>query len=431
MSKGFIEHYIDYQNLRTNAPDIYGTHLAIQLLGHAMGPYSVCQIQPRAIHHNSYICLIGESGRARKSTAQNDVIKYLYPKEILGSNSFSPEGLLRELQDKSNHLISHYGELSTLLRGIISGGMANIKEISNDIFMCPEEYTKRLTDKNRSYSIKKPYLSLSSTCTEDEFFPNLNPDMVHGGFLPRWLLVYSNPPVYRPRTALPENIREIENSLTLLIRGVYNWFRDNPINFKLSSDALTAYDNICRELNDDSRWDSVQPFVVRYQNYIISYADILLLSDKIGESYLANLTKITKLTNITNPPRVALDTLASEASSVQSDYIKRAWDLIKPCLEYARNCVKYVDEDFIVKKLATVIDKKAPIAWTDAGQRSHLDKNKFKLAFETLSERDLIFSFKKTTQVRGTKIQRIICKTEYKRTPKCGNCEYEQYCQME
>jgi len=149
MSGTFIDTFLEYFNMRTNSPKIYGTHLAIQMLGHAMGNNTVCLMQPSAVNHNIYLALIGQSGKAMKTTAQQEIVAPLYPNEVVGDNSFSPEGLLRALQENP-HLICHLGEFSQLLGGMKRGGyMSNLKEISNEIFSCPSTYKKRLTDKKK------------------------------------------------------------------------------------------------------------------------------------------------------------------------------------------------------------------------------------------------------------------------------------------
>jgi len=66
---------------------------------------------------------------------------------------------------------------------------------------------------------------LSTTCTEEEFWPNLTGDMVHGGFLPRWLLVHSESPPWRRRESLPDNISFLENTFRNIIFNLYNYFR--------------------------------------------------------------------------------------------------------------------------------------------------------------------------------------------------------------
>ena len=94
-----------------------------------MGRKSKCSIQPRAVHFNINNALIGLSGKSLKTTAQMDIMNPIIPKKHRGPTSFSPEGLLRELQDQP-HLLCSMGEFSTVLRGIKGGGqMVRFKEI--------------------------------------------------------------------------------------------------------------------------------------------------------------------------------------------------------------------------------------------------------------------------------------------------------------
>jgi len=235
-----IEAYMRYQDLRTSSPKKYGAHLMIQLLGHSLGRESVCRIQPKAVHHNIYLALMGKSGLTRKTTAQDTILSPLIPIENLGTKHFSPEGLLKDLE-KQPQLLCPLGEFSTLLRGIKAGGyVSNFKEIANDLFNCPNTYTKKLKRKSDSYFLEKPYLSMSTTCTEEEFFPNLTPDMLHGGFLPRWIVVKGETK-NRDRGDLDPIVDELEIKFRTIIKKCYEIFNEKPIIFNLDKNAKKYY----------------------------------------------------------------------------------------------------------------------------------------------------------------------------------------------
>ena len=428
---GYIDLFKVYQNARTNAPEIYGIHLSIQLIGHTLSRNSICNIQPRAVTHNINLCLLGPSG-CKKSTAQ-EIIENIYPDDVKGTKHFTPEGLLRLLEEQPQ-TICPLGEFSTLLRGIKdSSYLVNFKEISNDLFNCPSIYKKRLSKKSDSYELKEPYLSMNSTCTEEEFFFNVTKDMVHGGFLPRWLLINGDAK-YRKRCKLDNIIYEFERVFKNIINTLYNYFRKNPLNFELDEAALEVYDKICKELSEDPIWENIQPFVTRYANYIITYADIILVSDMIGEVTLAELTRLAELTKINMPYEFQdegiLNVLVNLVNPVNlgAEYIERAWVLIKPQLEYAKKIVKYVDEDQILAKLEQIIDRYTPLTKSDALRRTHLKSTEFSQALITLTEREYAFKFEIIYNRMGLKTLTIICKRTYKETDKCNSCRWRNNC---
>jgi len=427
----FIDAYGVYHNMRTVAPKQFGVHLAIQLLGHSMGRNSFCRIQPRAIHMNTYLGLNGPSGRGKKTTAQNDVASPLIPYEFRGYSSYSPEGLMRALSETHN-VNAPLGEFSSTLRSIkMNGNMSNFKEITNDLWDVPSSYKKKLT--NELYELDTPYLSMSTTCTEEEFYKNIDGPMVHGGFLPRWLFVYGTTP-HRKRTKLPKNIDIIEQLFSIIIQSCYNYFVANPVTFELLDEAEDYFDEICVEWEDNEDWENVQPFVSRYESYIIKYACILKISELVGRAYLTYLTKLTTLTNLTDLTKdndVNLVYLVKAVKSVTVDGvisinstdIERAYHLIKPCLTYAKKITQYVDEDLLIVKLKRVFDKFGlPIEHSKSMQYSHLTKPQMKIATDTLYERKEVTIATIVQNKKGTKVSTVYC------NKKCTDCMYSTDC---
>ena len=388
----FIKLYEQYQNLRTASPPVFGKHLAIQCLGHSLGRDSINKIQPRAIRHNTNLVLLGPSGRSMKTTAQEEIMLPLYPQEHKGPSHFSPEGLLTSLS-RQPQLICPLGEFSTILGGIRKGNyLENFKEISNELFTCPETYIKQLS--SSEYSIEKPYLSLNTTCTVESYKSNIKPEMVHGGFLPRWIHVYAVPD-YRRRTALPDGIENVENLIKQIIKKLYNFGKNRQITFKLTDDAYDSYDDICRDLTENDRWQNTQAYVARMNNYIITYADILFISDFIGEHVLPRLTNLKQLMDLTNLTKltkyISINqvNMINSINLIDSDLIKRAWDLLKPHLEYVDSLIKNIEENDIISKILNVFDTldTNEIKKSKALQYSHLTGTQFKEGLATLIER--------------------------------------------
>lgn len=277
---GFIGFYTYYQNLRTNAPSQYGVHFCIQLMGQAVGRKTMNYIQPFAVRHNTYLCLIGESGTSKKTTSQDLAKRCCNQTKILPVDSFSPEGLLKALSYQPGGLAFN-GEFSVLLRGIQGQGyLASYKEISNELHRSPDKYERTLSKSKDSFVIEGVYLSQSTTCTPIQFFSNVTEQAVYEGFLPRWIFIPGNAK-YRQRQPLPKEAALYEHAIRTTMIRIEDLFLKNDIQFVFTEDALNRFNEIDQELQQDSKWIKVQPFVVRYAEYIITYADMIFLSDLI------------------------------------------------------------------------------------------------------------------------------------------------------
>jgi len=403
-----IELLLQYHKARSYAPEVYAKHIVMQQIGHCLGWNSInYNLPPRGVSHNSFICLLGKSGN-RKSTAQEDTIGELTPDFFRGPRSFSPEGLLSEMSgrkaskehdaiDPRSKLLCHMGEFSIILRSIKNGGnAANFKEISNELYNGRMiEYKKKLV--NNEYRILKPYLSLSTTCTEEEFFLNVTPDMVSSGFLPRWLLVYSDKPKRR-RFSLPDNIDDINIKLKEIILSIYSFFEKNPIKFEMSKEADDLLYDIQCELEDDKQYENIQPFVTRYINYIVKYADIYQVSKYLSNfSKLSELSELSELSDfsshiyINNEPENSGMSEKSEKSEkslvVEKDCVEQSIRDILPCLDYAQKLYGWINEDYYMRKVLKTIDGKTKISRSDLLHDSKVSSVKLDSILRTLQER--------------------------------------------
>lgn len=461
----------NYYDKCTNAPWQFGVHMTIHIIGHAMGVNSVHMIQPRAMHHNTYVVLIGPSTLSRKTTSQDLGMGFCMQNSKLPT-SFSPQGLLKAMTDQP-HAILALGEFSSVLRGIKFGGnMADLKEIMNELHRCPPEYEKRLVKIDKSYKILDPYLCVSTTCTPEEFKSNVTEEIIYGGFLARFIMVPGNS-TYRPREKITPDNANIERELRRLVNKTYDlfnqpqiedWGRRKYVEFEFSDDGLKEFNRIDKMLTTEKKWDDVKPFVGRYLDYIITYADILFISDLIGiigrEKWL-NIDDLDNLDNLehlehlehfaltnnklsstqTKPSKSSKSSKSSKCSlsncyrkgekkhyfTVPAKYVTLAWRIISPSLDFTKELVRYLNEDVKIARLKTVLEKHAPTTRSYALRNTHLLKKDFDDALNTMKDRSEAFELyvKSMNAYDKESETRVYCLKSNIGTKKCTFCPYK------
>ena len=436
----FVDQMTQFHRLSTDAPSNFCEVLGIQLLGHAMGYEPVNLIQPDAVRHNSYSLFVGESTITRKSTTQSFGQK-IYPSSRCAPQESSPEQFIVELSEKSE-LFQFMPEFSGLLKGIAGKGyMARFAEVYNDMHSCPSLCVRKLRErkgKDSEFKIEKGYLSANSTVTPSVLKVYLKEEIMIGGLMARWLLVKGEPNP-RPRSRLYPDALRIKEVLRSNLEQIIGMEKTGT-KFVLSDKALARYREIEKEAY--KKYDKVLPFVGRYMNYVVSFADILLVSDAIGISIaqgkglhqykqLIELIKLKSLIQLDNNnivvEKYSGDTIADKVfinqyirknginSSnyliVSKEYIDRAWSIIEPCLEYASQLVDYVELDKPVAKLMDFMREKKYASHSKAMQYTHLNSIQMKVAVETLHQREQI-------EIEEKEVQRIgsgsITKKSYK-----------------
>lgn len=381
---GFVERSQDYYKKSTDARIQYGRAISIQLLGHTLGWETVNLIQPKAVHHNCNVVLIGESTISRKSTVQ-ELGQDVFPEERMMLSEPTPERFVGELA-KDPQRVQFLGEFTGLIKGINSGSyMSRLAELYNDFHGCPKIYTRGLAEhkgKESTFVLNKVYLSVNSTITPAMMKQYLTEELAVGGFLPRWLVVYGDA-LPKPRKRLAPDILKLGESLRYDLQRLYGYKRD--LSFVLDDGALTRFNEI--EAESYKKYEKVMAFVGRYQNYVISFADIIATSDAVGKmieteaiDFVSTLSGLLKLND-----KISIDGM--NQAWVPKEYIDRAWAIIEPCLEYATTLIDYVMLDKPVAKLMEYLKKVKYANHSDAMQHTHLSAKQMHEAVQTLVER--------------------------------------------
>lgn len=389
----FINLFRRYFEYSTDGVVRYAPVLAIQMFGHAMGYKPVNLIQPKEVHHNIYTVLVGDSTLARKTTAQDFAID-MYPEEDVMATQTSPERMMVALSENPKR-IQFLGEFSMLLKGINGKGyMSTSAEIYNDLHKCPRYFKRELM--SGTFEVRNVYLSVSSTITPQMLKKHMSQELAEGGFLARFLMVYGVPNP-RQRGRLSPEVVSLRNLLEQRIRMISSIdFTD--CTFQLSDKALAKYNEI--ETYAMKRFDKITSFAGRYMNYVISFADILMLDNLISTSLergdihsLNNLTdlirliELTKTEEIVNPINSINSVKSVNSLIVDSKYVELAWDIIKPCLEYAETLVDYIYQDVPTARLSDYLKKVGTASRSVAMQYTHNNANEMDLAQRTLVQR--------------------------------------------
>ena len=376
-----LEHYVTYHKNRTDAEPNFALIQGIQLIGQLTGYKCYNNLAPNCVHHNSYVAMTGMSSRSRKSVSQN-LARWMCPDDMCHPEESSPEQLLVELSEHPERMI-WFGEWSSMLKCI--GGnhyMSRIAEIMNHIFDCPKKYTRTLREKkseNNKFEIKNPHLSFNTTCTEEMILKYIDEEMVHGGFFARFIMVHGEAQSDR-RKILTKKQREHAGKIKHIMYEIPKLcpFHVETV-FELTEEALERHFEIEKEMYT---YEGVGSFAGRYSNYLVSFADILMISEKLGE-YIDNPEVLAS-----QPSLKEMFERTDDKIMVPKKYIDQAWEILKPHLEYTQHIVEMVKEAKPVAKLLNYIKGRGRVTYSKAMRGTGLDANEMKLAIDTLERQN-------------------------------------------
>lgn len=434
----FIQTYIDYHRESTDAPIKYAKFLGAQLLGHAMGRDSVHLIQPEPVHHNLFLVLIGESTRTRKDTSQ-DLAKRVYPTELSLPQEFTPEQFEKELE-RQPESIGWLGEFTHFLKQMSRSYMSGIVEIINRLYVNPKEYRRAIrgdSEEGEETIIEDPYIVINSTVTPKMLKEEINPELMLGGFLARWLLVKGNPH-RRDRGRLEEkryDMKKIVKNSIAKVRELGNG------TFEFTDDALKKFNKAEVKLEKNKM---ALPFAGRYSNYLIKLADILAVSDALGPFVDVRTKKVKTnaddLNELMDDAGFEVSETISEVNGVSesvkipSKYLKRAYNMVADCLSYAVELTEYTEHTREVSELWSYVKKNAPVGHSEAMRGTGLNADQMRSAERSLREMEKLKLVKVPVQNPGAAKNRtkdVLCTAEKFGTEVCEECEYQQFCHKE
>jgi hypothetical protein len=419
--------YYDYS---TDAPEQYGFWMSVQLLGHALGYNTIHLIQPDELRHNLFILLIGSSTLARKSTSQK-LAKKLYPYSYSLPKEHSPEQFIVEMSESSSRML-WMGEFTKFLKQAQKGGyMSGMIELFNDFYDCPDFFERKLRQRKGAESefvVKDAYLSVNSTVTPEMLKEYISEELVRGGFLARWLLIYGTPRA-RDRGHLRSEVMRFRETVSSILTHVIRWTSstESYTSFILSNEALKRYNEIEKEALKFGI--GVEPFVGRYMDCLIKVADILLVSSAIGtlQEEFYQLDTISSLFEALNKAGVKMH---NGSYVVEPEFIDAAWEHIKPSIEYAHQLSEFVSLEVPCAKLRDCILDEAPQTHSEVMRKTHVSAKYMVDAVNTLLQQDWMIriNLQKQTKKGQLRVTQYYCLKDLLGTEQCLTCKLKKEC---
>jgi hypothetical protein len=419
--------YYDYS---TDAPEQYGWWLAVQLLGHALGYKTIHLIQPGEVRHNLYLILIGYSTLSRKSTSQS-LAKRVYPYSYSLPKESSPEQFVVEMSENSSRML-WMGEFTKFLKQAQRGGyMSGMIELFNDFYDCPDFFERKLRQKKSQESefiVENAYLAVNTTVTPEMLKEYISEELVRGGFLARWLLVYGTPRV-RPRGHLRTEVMRFRETVASILAHVLRWtsMDSHYTSFILSDKALKRYNEIEKEAFRVGL--GVDPFVGRYMDCVIKVADILLVSHAIGnlQAQYYHLENIGTLHEALAKAGVK----RHEGSFVvEVEFVEQAWERIKDSIIYAQELSEFVSLEIPCAKLRDCLVSEAPQTHSSVMRKTHVSAKLMVDAVNTLLQQEWLLRInqEKTTKRGQIRVTQHYCRKDMLNTQPCVTCHIRDIC---
>lgn len=419
-----------YYEYSTDAPEQYGWWMAVQLLGHALGYNAIHLIQPGEIRHNLYVILIGGSTLARKSTSQN-LARGVYPYSQALPRETSPEQFVVEMSENSDRML-WMGEFTKFLKNAQRGGyMSGMIELFNDFYDCPDVFERKLRAKkgeDNVFTVEKAYLSVNSTVTPEMLKEYISEELVRGGFLARWILIYGTPRP-RPRGHLKAEVMRFRETVASILKHVIRWTssQNTGITFLLSNDALKRYNEIEKEAFAVGQ--GVEPFVGRYMDCVIKVADILMVSDAIGELQ-KQFHHLDTINSLNEAMTIAGVKTHKGSFIVDVEYLNKSWERLKPAIEYAQELSEFVSLELPIAKLRDALLADYPQTHSSVMRKTHVSAKHMVDAVNTLIQQDWLLRIIVETKTKSgqTRQSQIYCIKDVLNTEECLTCKIRKEC---
>jgi hypothetical protein len=364
----WLDDYSSYYRSLTDGPVVFAEFLGLALIGQALGRESVHPLKPFPVRHNMFLILLGEPGRARKSTtleiARSISVSHVYPEQ------FTPEALLGEFSTHPQGMM-FVDEVSSLLKKAFDqrSYMNTAFELLNRAYDCPP-VLQRKTMTGGLVTANNMYVSLAAATTPDSFKNSIDPEALEGGFLTRCIVVEVNSTKSKRREYLEPTVEDIGRTLSASLRLLSDHVAKTPLNFKFTEDALDLYHRRCDSIERRFSRSLRGGFRSRYQDYIVKLADIFQVSSDLGR--LGGSQK-----SLNSPSSTIL---------VTPDNLQRAYQLIGERLKDIVRICEYCESAKPVLKVKSVLQRHGPCERSKLLRYGHMMADELDRALRTVKE---------------------------------------------
>ena len=298
----FLEKYIKYASMRTDAPIIFHECCGLFLLSCFASRFYFESLFGK-VKPNIWFLLLGESSITRKTTAisfAEDILLTII-KDFRLADDYSPEALISDLSSKSKSQGAFVrDEFGGFLADLKKSYMKGMKESFMKLYDCPVRWERKI--QRQSYTLNDVYIPLLTGTTITRLKKHICDDDVLSGFLPRFFIVRPNPDrKLRPISSLPKNVSLLRDNIIVAARKLHSKFSDEPIEVFIDKKALEFYNNLLLKKEQaliNSRNDHLAAFFSRQSMRILKIA-ILYAFDAHGapSEFKVDLIHIMRASN--------------------------------------------------------------------------------------------------------------------------------------
>lgn len=280
----WLDEYLEYCALRTDAPAMFHEALGLIVLSAAVGQRGTIEFGQGEHTPMLWVLLVAPSTRYRKTTSLNlarSLIRDLEQRratELLAPSDFTPQRFVAILAERGNEpVILVRDEFTGFYRGLNRlEYMAGAKELLCQLYdgtafsrekMKPkprkksdpdEDDADESTEPTWQFKIEQPFLSIAAGTTPSYLLEVADPDDIKAGFLPRFALIVPEPikrgqprrPISQLTTAMSEQRTRLANELYSIATTVKR--------LTISDEALERF-NAYLEALEDATLDAMDP----------------------------------------------------------------------------------------------------------------------------------------------------------------------------
>ena len=221
--KGFIQNYLEY-TIRQESPELFHLWSCISILGVALGRKCFVNRGYFVCYPNSYVIIVSESARCRKTTAADIAVK-LYKDAAINSvlmEKITAASLSRYLHEQcqlngESSCYIYSPELGTFLGS--DSYTSGLMLIITTLYGCPADWEYRT--KTQGVDLLKNVFINILGCTVPQWLSKMPSDMVEGGFSSRTIFVVHNiPRPPEPRPVITPQMKALYSDLITDLREI-------------------------------------------------------------------------------------------------------------------------------------------------------------------------------------------------------------------